>query len=315
MSVEVKTTRARYSRLTWWTIPVSGGTTRKFRKAVLAPAKERVPLLVPGELELGIGDERDRRPCLVHLNRVVDHQLDRLERVDPRRVAAHRLHRVAHGGEVDDGGDAREVLQEHAARSEGDLAAGDRLGVPLGQARDVVGRDGRPILVAEQVFQEDLQRVGQPTQVDPVVGQHAEAVIAEGAVVHFEGREGVVTVGHGGTFGKLLPWGRGPSSRRVEREDYNPRLGPSVPAALGSRRVGCTSRFLARATALVPPLRGPFRWLGSPGAVRDRGIGARLGRRRRGITDRSQFSASSWCVKFCIRFFGSGFGEGNVSAA
>ncbi len=33
MSVELKTTRARYSRFTWWTIPVSGGTARKFWKA------------------------------------------------------------------------------------------------------------------------------------------------------------------------------------------------------------------------------------------------------------------------------------------
>ena len=32
-SIEVKTTRARYSRLTWWTMPVSGGTTRKFSNA------------------------------------------------------------------------------------------------------------------------------------------------------------------------------------------------------------------------------------------------------------------------------------------
>ena len=29
----LKTTWARYSRLTWWTMPVSGGTTRKFQKA------------------------------------------------------------------------------------------------------------------------------------------------------------------------------------------------------------------------------------------------------------------------------------------
>ncbi len=29
----VKTTRARYSRFTWWTIPVSGGTTLKFSSA------------------------------------------------------------------------------------------------------------------------------------------------------------------------------------------------------------------------------------------------------------------------------------------
>jgi hypothetical protein len=32
----VATTVARYSRFTWWTIPVPGGTTRKFRKAFCA---------------------------------------------------------------------------------------------------------------------------------------------------------------------------------------------------------------------------------------------------------------------------------------
>ncbi len=31
--VSSNTTRARYSRLTWWTMPVSGGTTRKFANA------------------------------------------------------------------------------------------------------------------------------------------------------------------------------------------------------------------------------------------------------------------------------------------
>jgi hypothetical protein len=29
----VSTTVARYSRLTWWTMPVAGGTARKFLKA------------------------------------------------------------------------------------------------------------------------------------------------------------------------------------------------------------------------------------------------------------------------------------------
>jgi hypothetical protein len=30
----VKTTRARYSRLTWWQMPMPGGTAEKLRKAV-----------------------------------------------------------------------------------------------------------------------------------------------------------------------------------------------------------------------------------------------------------------------------------------
>ena len=30
---KLKTAGARHSRFTWWTMPVSGGTTRKLRKA------------------------------------------------------------------------------------------------------------------------------------------------------------------------------------------------------------------------------------------------------------------------------------------
>ena len=37
----VKTTRARYSRFTWWTMPVSGGTTLKLRNAFWPQRKNR----------------------------------------------------------------------------------------------------------------------------------------------------------------------------------------------------------------------------------------------------------------------------------
>ena len=58
---------------------------------------------------------------LVDLHGVVDDEIDRLQRVDALRIAAERLDRVAHRGEIDDGGHAGEVLQQHAARAEGDL--------------------------------------------------------------------------------------------------------------------------------------------------------------------------------------------------
>ena len=83
----------------------------------LAPAQEGVALAVPLELELGVPDDREPRRELVHLHRVVDHELDGEERVDPLRVAAEVVHRVAHRGEVDDGRYAGEVLQEDAARA------------------------------------------------------------------------------------------------------------------------------------------------------------------------------------------------------
>ena len=58
----MKTTRERYSRLTWWTMPVSGGTTLKFSNASWPQRRKRVALLVALELELGV-DARRRRGC------------------------------------------------------------------------------------------------------------------------------------------------------------------------------------------------------------------------------------------------------------
>src|SRR5581483_12205797 len=81
--------------------------------------------------------------------------------------------RVAHGGQVDDAGHAGEVLHEDALGSERDLggrvagalAVGLGVGAPGRHRRNVVGRDVRPVLVTEQVFQHDLYGVRQPGDV------------------------------------------------------------------------------------------------------------------------------------------------------
>ena len=104
-------------------MPVPGGTTLKSRKRLLAPAEEGVALAVPLELELDVPREGAARAEVVDLHRVVDHELDRDQRVDLLRVAAEVGHRVPHRGEVDDGRDAGEVLEQDARGREGDLAA------------------------------------------------------------------------------------------------------------------------------------------------------------------------------------------------
>ncbi len=96
------------------------GVGRHYREVVegaLAPAQERVALLVALELALGVEAESVARAEGVDLHGVVDHQLGRHERVDLGRVATHRGHRVAHRGEVHDGRHAGEVL--HRARAPG----------------------------------------------------------------------------------------------------------------------------------------------------------------------------------------------------
>ena len=62
---------------------------------------------------------------------MVDDQLGGLEGVDLFGIAAEGLHGVAHGGEVDDGGDAGEVLHQDAGGHVGDLAGGFGFGIPV----------------------------------------------------------------------------------------------------------------------------------------------------------------------------------------
>ena len=121
----------------------------------LAPAQERVALAVALELELGVALESEPLGEHVDLDRVVDHQLDRHERVDPGRVAAQLVHRVAHGGQVDDRRHAGEVLHQHARGRVGDLGRGLVRRLPSSPTAS-----GALVLaVAQQVLEQDLERV------------------------------------------------------------------------------------------------------------------------------------------------------------
>src|SRR5690606_3059656 len=94
--------------------------------------------------------------------RVVDDEVDGYERVDFFRVAAKRDHGVAHGCKVNDGGNAGEVLHQHAGRAIGDFVFDLTLvRQPCGDGEDMILGDGAAVLEAQQVFQQHLHRVGQ----------------------------------------------------------------------------------------------------------------------------------------------------------
>ena len=100
---------------------------------LLSPAQELVALAVALELELDVQLQRVGRAEVIDLHRVVDHQIDRDQRVDLLRIAAQPLHGRPHGGQIDDARHAGEVLQHDAGRLERDLDLGRRGGVPAGQ--------------------------------------------------------------------------------------------------------------------------------------------------------------------------------------
>ena len=97
---------------------------------------------------------------MIDHDRVVDDEIDRDQRIDLVGIAAERHHRIAHGGEIDDGRHAGEVLHQHARRAEGDLVlVPAAIFDPCGDRLDVLFGDAASVLVTQQIFQHDLQRI------------------------------------------------------------------------------------------------------------------------------------------------------------
>ena len=143
-------------------MPVPGGTTAEIGERLLAPLEKAIALEVLFVFALDVFLQRVGRAEIIDDHRMVDHQIDRHQRVDLVGIAAKRLHRVAHRRQIDHRRHAGEVLHQHAGRAKGDfmlvLAAvlhpgGDRLDVGLGHRAAV--------LVAQQVLQHNLEREGQ----------------------------------------------------------------------------------------------------------------------------------------------------------
>ncbi len=126
---------------------------------LLGPAQQGVTLTVALELLLRVHLEGGHRAELVHDHRVVDHQLGREQRVHRLGVPTHPGHRVAHRRQVHDRGHPGEVLHQHAGRHERDLLVGHLLGVPASELLDVLVAHGPAIFEAQQVLEQDLQRV------------------------------------------------------------------------------------------------------------------------------------------------------------
>ena len=148
---------------------------------LLSPAQKRVALLIALELEVGVDEERRLGSVFVHLHRVVDDEIDRLERIDLRRIAAELGERVAHRGEIDDRRDAGEILEQHARGAEGDLLLDLSANVPVRQRADVVGFDELAVFVAEEILEENLEAERQRIRIP--IGEFSERIEPENRVL------------------------------------------------------------------------------------------------------------------------------------
>jgi len=160
----------------------------------LAPAEEGVALDIALHFEFGIEGENVGGAEFVNLHGVVDDEFGGEERIDFFRVAAEGADGIAHGGEIHDGWNAGEILEEDAGGHEGDFffgCAGGGGGVPGGEGADIVGMNELAVFVAEEIFEQDFEREGEPGDVaDGRALDGCEAVDIEGVGANAEGGAG-----------------------------------------------------------------------------------------------------------------------------
>ena len=128
-------------------------------KGALAPTQELVTFRVAFVFLIRVEFQSVRASEVVNLDRVVDDHFCRSQGVDFLGIPAQVFHGFAHGGQINHAGHAGEVLHHHASRGELDFCAGLRIGIPCRQSLNLVGSDVGTVLVTQQVFAQNAQRV------------------------------------------------------------------------------------------------------------------------------------------------------------
>ena len=103
-------------------------------------------------------------------------------------------HRVAHGREIDDGRNAREILKQNASGHEGNFFFAGPFGaggIPGGEGANIFGVNEPTVFVAQEIFEENFQREGKARGLaDAGMLERVEAVNFEGFAAYFESGAG-----------------------------------------------------------------------------------------------------------------------------
>ena len=120
-----------------------------------APFHEFVALGVALEFQLHVQLERVRAVVVIHLHRMIHHQIHRHQRLDDLRVFAHFGSGIAHRGEIDEQRHAGEILQHDARHHERNLFGARRIRLPVGQLAHMRLGDFLAVVIAQHRFQHD----------------------------------------------------------------------------------------------------------------------------------------------------------------
>ena len=123
----------------------------------LAPAQELVALTVALVLHVHVELDRFGGAEVVDLDRVVDDQLGRSQRVDLLGLSTELDDLLAHCREVDDAGHAGEVLHDHTGGGELNFRSRFGTGIPVAEGFDMLRSDIRTVFSAQQILHQHLE--------------------------------------------------------------------------------------------------------------------------------------------------------------
>ncbi len=142
-------------------MPMPGGITLESVESLRAPFQKLITRAIASELHFHVLFKRIAGAREVDLDRVVDHEIDRHERLDNPGVLSQTCDCRTHRRQIDEERNARKVLEQHARDDERNLFDAFAVGLPVGELAHVVFRDLLAVTIAQHGFQDDANAVWQ----------------------------------------------------------------------------------------------------------------------------------------------------------
>ena len=153
----------------------------------LTPAQKAIPLTVAFELQIFVLARGVSRGEHVDLDGMVDDEINRHKRIDLRGVTTQADDAVTHGGEVDDGWHAGEVLHEDAGGLKWHFLRGGPFFQPADNGFRVFGREAPSVLKPQHVFEQHFQTDGKAGKIAQCFGRGGQGEILIGLAAHRQG--------------------------------------------------------------------------------------------------------------------------------
>jgi hypothetical protein len=131
--------------------------TKSF-EGLLTPLQKLVALAVAPELHVEVQLHRVGPAVIVDLHGVIHDKVNRDQRLDDAGLPAQAGHRTAHGGEIHQQGNSREVLQNDAGNDERNLLRSRSLGIPSRKSLHILVMDFLAVAVAQDRLQHHADR-------------------------------------------------------------------------------------------------------------------------------------------------------------